>query len=57
MSGLRVESYWMDSTEPTSYPPATADLEVDVAVLEADRIAGGVTGYTTAKLTALHTLI
>ncbi|MFD8717984.1 FAD-dependent oxidoreductase [Streptomyces sp. NPDC059629] len=29
----------------------------EVAVLEAGRIAGGVTGYTTAKLTALHTLI
>ncbi|MFH9982446.1 FAD-dependent oxidoreductase [Streptomyces sp. NPDC017179] len=29
----------------------------EVAVLEADRIAAGVTGYTTAKLTALHTLI
>ncbi|MFJ4831809.1 FAD-dependent oxidoreductase [Streptomyces sp. NPDC088747] len=28
-----------------------------VAVLEADRIAAGVTGHTTAKLTALHTLI
>ena len=28
-----------------------------VAVLEADRVAAGVTGYTTAKLTALHTLI
>ncbi|MFD4430523.1 NAD(P)/FAD-dependent oxidoreductase, partial [Nocardia sp. NPDC058497] len=28
-----------------------------VVVLEADRIAAGVTGYTTAKLTALHTLI
>ncbi|MFC9847972.1 FAD-dependent oxidoreductase [Streptomyces sp. NPDC060223] len=28
-----------------------------VAVLEADRIAVGVTGHTTAKLTALHTLI
>jgi glycine/D-amino acid oxidase-like deaminating enzyme/nitrite reductase/ring-hydroxylating ferredoxin subunit len=28
-----------------------------VAVLEADRIAAGVTGYTTAKLTALHTFI
>lgn len=27
-----------------------------VAVLEADRIVGGVTGYTTAKLTAQHTL-
>lgn len=28
-----------------------------VAVLEADRIAAGVTGYTTAKLTALHSLV
>jgi glycine/D-amino acid oxidase-like deaminating enzyme/nitrite reductase/ring-hydroxylating ferredoxin subunit len=28
-----------------------------VAVLEADRIAGSVTGYTTAKLSSLHTLI
>ncbi|MFG2784713.1 FAD-dependent oxidoreductase [Streptomyces prunicolor] len=28
-----------------------------VAVLEADRIAAGVTGHTTAKLTALHTLV
>ena len=28
-----------------------------VAVLEADRVATGVTGYTTAKVTALHGLI
>ncbi len=28
-----------------------------VAVLEADRIAAGVTGFTTAKVTALHTLV
>ncbi|MEV6316566.1 FAD-dependent oxidoreductase [Streptomyces sp. NPDC051776] len=28
-----------------------------VALLEADRICSGVTGYTTAKLTALHTLV
>lgn len=28
----------------------------EVAVLEADRLAAGVTGHTTAKLTALHTL-
>jgi glycine/D-amino acid oxidase-like deaminating enzyme/nitrite reductase/ring-hydroxylating ferredoxin subunit len=28
-----------------------------VAVLEADRVAAGVTGHTTAKVTALHTLI
>ncbi|MFL6052694.1 MAG: FAD-dependent oxidoreductase [Actinoallomurus sp.] len=74
------ESYWMASTDPTSYPPPPGDLEVDIAVvgggiaglctawelvqagrqvtiLESDRIAAGVTGHTTAKLTALHTLI
>lgn len=28
-----------------------------VAVLEADRIAASVTGFTTAKITSLHTLI
>ncbi|MGW0581600.1 FAD-dependent oxidoreductase, partial [Streptomyces sp. NPDC002920] len=28
-----------------------------VAVLEAGRLAAGVTGHTTAKLTALHTLV
>lgn len=28
-----------------------------VALLEADRVAAGVTGYTTAKLTAQHTLV
>jgi Rieske Fe-S protein len=28
-----------------------------VAVVEADRIAAGVTGYTTAKLTAQHTMV
>ncbi|MEU4221241.1 FAD-dependent oxidoreductase [Actinoplanes sp. NPDC026623] len=28
-----------------------------VALVEADRIAAGVTGYTTAKLSALHTLV
>lgn len=79
IAGL-AESYWMDSTEPTSYPQAADDIRVDVAVvgggiaglstawelvragrsvavLEADRVAAGVTGYTTAKLSALHTLI
>jgi len=76
----RAESYWMDSTEATSYPPLAGDLQVDVAVvgggivgvstaweliktsrsvaiLEADRIVAGTTGYTTAKLTSLHTLV
>ncbi|WP_435846626.1 FAD-dependent oxidoreductase [Streptomyces chrestomyceticus] len=28
-----------------------------VAVLEADRIAAGVSGYTTAKVSVLHTLV
>ena len=74
------ESYWIDSTEASSYPPLTDDVEVDVAVvgggiagicsaweltnrgasvvlLEANRLATGVTGYTTAKRSALHTLI
>jgi glycine/D-amino acid oxidase-like deaminating enzyme/nitrite reductase/ring-hydroxylating ferredoxin subunit len=73
------ESYWIDSTPPTSYPRLAEDTEADVAVigggiagvctawevastgrsvvlLEADRIVTGVTGYTTAKLSALHTL-
>jgi glycine/D-amino acid oxidase-like deaminating enzyme/nitrite reductase/ring-hydroxylating ferredoxin subunit len=74
------ESYWMDSTDPTSYRSLTDDLDVEiavvgggiagictawelaragrsVAVLEADRIVAGVTGYTTAKVSSLHTLI
>jgi glycine/D-amino acid oxidase-like deaminating enzyme/nitrite reductase/ring-hydroxylating ferredoxin subunit len=74
------ESYWMDSTSLTAYPPITDDVEVDVAVIgggiagictaweltragrqvavvEADRIVAGTTGYTTAKLTAQHSLI
>ncbi|MBA3488072.1 MAG: FAD-binding oxidoreductase, partial [Longispora sp.] len=77
---MLMESYWMDSTESTSYLPVEADFEVDVAVvgggiagictawelaragrvvalLEADRIVSGMTGYTTAKLTAQHTMI
>jgi glycine/D-amino acid oxidase-like deaminating enzyme/nitrite reductase/ring-hydroxylating ferredoxin subunit len=76
----RAESYWMDSTDATGYPPLSEDLQVDVAVigggivgvstawelaragrsvavLEADRIVAGTTGYTTAKLTSLHTRI
>src|SRR4051812_17502766 len=74
------ESYWIDSTPTTAYPPLAGDIEADVAVvgggiagictawelaaagravvlLEADSVAAGVTGYTTAKLSALHTLI
>ena len=74
------ESFWMESTPPTAYPPLSHDLSVDVlvigggiaglstaweltragrtvALLEADRIAAGVTGYTTAKLSVQHTFI
>jgi glycine/D-amino acid oxidase-like deaminating enzyme/nitrite reductase/ring-hydroxylating ferredoxin subunit len=39
----RAESYWMDSTEPTAYPPLRGDIEVDVAV-----IGGGIAGLCTA---------
>jgi glycine/D-amino acid oxidase-like deaminating enzyme/nitrite reductase/ring-hydroxylating ferredoxin subunit len=71
------ESYWIASTPATSYGPAPAELDVDVAVLgggiaglstaaalkaagrtvavvEAGRIVEGVTGNTTAKVTAGH---
>ena len=73
-------SYWIETTEPTSYEPLGNGIEVDVAVLgagitgltaayllsregrsvavvEMKRIVRGVTGYTTAKLTAGHGLI
>jgi glycine/D-amino acid oxidase-like deaminating enzyme/Rieske Fe-S protein len=72
-----IKSYWIDSTPETSYDPAPAELDVDVAVLgggiaglsaaaalkaagrtvavvEARRIVEGVTGNTTAKVTAGH---
>ncbi|GGW40287.1 FAD-dependent oxidoreductase [Streptomyces xantholiticus] len=75
------DSHWIRTSDTTSYPPLTTDLEVDVAVvgggiaglstaweltreggrsvvvLEADRIATGVTGFTTAKVTAQHGMI
>lgn len=37
------ESYWIDSTPPTSYPPLAEDTEVDIAV-----IGGGIAGVCTA---------
>jgi glycine/D-amino acid oxidase-like deaminating enzyme/nitrite reductase/ring-hydroxylating ferredoxin subunit len=76
-----LESYWMASTGPPSYPPLTGgELEADVAVvgagmaglsaawelakagrrvavIDAGRVAAGVSGHTTAKVSALHTLI
>jgi glycine/D-amino acid oxidase-like deaminating enzyme len=73
-------SYWMHSSDTTTYPQVPSTVRVDVAlvgggiaglstayelkrrgktvaVVEADRIAASVTGYTTAKITSLHTLI
>jgi glycine/D-amino acid oxidase-like deaminating enzyme len=39
----RAESYWMDSTAPTAYPPVDGDVEVDVAV-----VGGGIAGLCAA---------
>ncbi|NJK39490.1 MAG: FAD-dependent oxidoreductase [Oscillatoriales cyanobacterium RM2_1_1] len=74
------QSFWIDSTLESQYPPLTQDISVDVAivgaglvgvvvakllkqagktvaVLEADQVATGVSGHTTAKVTSLHQLI
>ena len=37
------ESYWMDSTPATAYPPLDGDVEVDVVV-----VGGGIAGVCTA---------
>jgi glycine/D-amino acid oxidase-like deaminating enzyme len=37
------ESYWIDSSEATSYPPLADETEVDVAV-----VGGGIAGICTA---------
>ncbi|MFB4319622.1 FAD-dependent oxidoreductase [Actinomadura sp. 21ATH] len=73
----RAQSYWMASSEATSYPALDGDADVDVAVVgggiaglataweatragrtaavfEADRIAAGVTGFTTGRLSSAH---
>ncbi|WP_433337615.1 FAD-dependent oxidoreductase [Spirillospora sp. CA-294931] len=77
MIEARAESYWMASSDATSYPALTEDTAVDVAVigggiaglctawelaragrspvvLEADRIAAGITGFTTGRLSSAH---
>ena len=73
-------SLWLQTAQATDYPPLTADLPVDVAVLgggitglttalllkregarvavvEAGRVGRGVTGCTTAKVSALQSTI
>lgn len=74
------QSYWIATTDKTSYPKLTEDTQVDVAivgggmvgitaayllkqeglkvaVVEANQIAQGTTGHTTAKITSQHGLI
>jgi len=41
----RHESFWMETTPETSYPPLPGDIETDVAV-----VGGGIVGITTALL-------
>ena len=41
----RHESFWMETTLETSYPPLPGDIETDVAV-----VGGGIVGITTALL-------
>ena len=76
----RNPSVWVGTSEETSYPQLTDDLDVEVAVIgggitglttalllaeagtrvalvEAGRVASGTTGFTTAKVTALHGLV
>ena len=74
------ESWWIASTERTSYPPLPAGVDTDVVVLgagiagittayalaregrqvvllDAGRVAEGVTGHTTAKVSVGHNLV
>ncbi|NLB37333.1 MAG: FAD-binding oxidoreductase [Clostridiales bacterium] len=75
----RIISYWIDTTQDTSYPKIENDIDVDVAivgggitgittayllnmrgvklaVIDANRIAKGTSGHTTAKITSQHSL-
>jgi glycine/D-amino acid oxidase-like deaminating enzyme/nitrite reductase/ring-hydroxylating ferredoxin subunit len=75
----KILSYWIDTTEDTSYPKVENDIDVDVAivgggitglttayllnkrgvklaVIDANRIAKGTSGHTTAKITSQHSL-
>lgn len=45
VSAVNPQSYWLASTEKTSYPALTEDIKVDVAI-----VGGGIVGITTALL-------
>src|SRR5918993_1273690 len=51
-------SLWVGTSEVTRFHELHGDLTTDVVVVgAAGRVAAGVTGYTTAKLTVLHGLV
>jgi hypothetical protein len=49
-------SLWVATAGSTKYASLDADIDVDVAVIEAARVGTGVTGHTTGKVTSLHRL-
>jgi glycine/D-amino acid oxidase-like deaminating enzyme len=49
-------SLWVATAGSTKYASLDADIDVDVAVIEAARVGTGVTGHTSGKVTSLHRL-